>query len=226
MQVAVSFRHLENSVALKGYVADKLEHTVNKYIQAPTEAQVILSVEKFWHIAKLNLKVHGLIIKSEEKSEDMYSSIDLALDKLERQLRRYKDKIHTRKPLQGVKDLTFEFQVISPSVSGAPELDEEEMEAAARGEYDVEETLPEPEEYGYIDVEIDNRAKRGHQHVKVLRNDVGNAPAMTIGEAIMQLDLLNEEDVLVFTSAETGTINVLHRRNDGNYNLIETTPST
>ena len=68
MQVAVSFRHLENSVALKGYVADKLEHTVNKYIQAPTEAQVMLSVEKFWHIAKLNLKVHGLIIKSEEKS--------------------------------------------------------------------------------------------------------------------------------------------------------------
>ena len=228
MQVAVSFRHLETSPPLRDYASEKLEHVVNKYIQAPTEAKVILAVEKFWHIAKINLKVHGLTVKSEEKSEDMYSSIDLALDKLERQLRRYKDKIHDRKPLPDVEDLSFKYQVISPSVAGTdPELDEEELEAAARGEYDIDDDLPKPEDFGFINVEVEDQgARRGHQHVKVLRHDVGNAPAMTIGEAIMQLDLLNEEDVLVFTSAETGTINVLHRRDDGNYNLIETRPTS
>ncbi len=230
MQVAVSFRHLETSEALRQYATDKLEHIVTKYIQEPTDAQVILAVEKFWHIAKLTLKIHGLTVKSEEKSEDMYSSIDLALDKLERQLRRYKDKIHTRKPTS-VKEQSFHYEVISPAGDSnvgdslAVELDHEELEAAERGEYDINETLPSPEEYGFLSVALEDDAKRGHQHVKVLRRDVGTAPAMSIPEAIMQLDLLNEEDVLIFTNTQTGTINVLHRRDDGNYNLIETRPN-
>lgn len=231
MQIAVSFRQLEASEPLREYASEKLEHVVSKYLQIPADAQVILSTERYLHIAKFNITAHGLTIKSEEKSEDMYSSIDLALDKLERQLRRYKDKIRDRKPVSArTGGLPFSYQLITPTfedpasvVEETPEgLDPEELDAAARGEYD-DNDVPAPEDFGFIDVTVpDSGARRGHQHVKVLRHALGKAPTMTVAEAIMQLDLLNEENVLVFTRSETGSINVLHRRDDGNYNLIET----
>ncbi len=221
MQVTFTFRHLDTSDSLRAYAGEKLEHTVNKYLQSPMDAKVVFSVEKFWHIAQFSLKVRGLTIKSKEKSEDMYSSIDLALDKLERQLRRYKDKIRTRKVPGDVKNKEFNYQVISPSID-TEEAFEEEQEAAERGEYTPKESTPAPEEFGFMNVDLGEAGtKAGNPHVKVLRTSVATAPAMTLAEAIMQLDLLNGEDVLVFTRVETQTISILHRRRDGNYNLIE-----
>lgn len=97
MQVLVSFRHMEPSEALREYAQDKLTRVVRKYIKENVDAQVTLKVEKFRHIANLHLHHGNLSIKCEEASDDMYSSIDIALDKLERQVRRYKEKRHNYK---------------------------------------------------------------------------------------------------------------------------------
>lgn len=98
MQVTVTFRHMPATDALRDYAADKLTHVVEKYFQPnDLEAHVVLSVERFWHIADFTLGLHGTTVKVEERSEDMYSSIDLAMDKVERQVRRYKDKLRNHK---------------------------------------------------------------------------------------------------------------------------------
>ena len=226
MQVAVSFRHMETSPALRDYAAEKLEHVIGKYLRAPTDAQVVLSVEKFWHIAKFSLQVRGLSVKSEEKSEDMYSSIDLALDKLERQLRRYKDKIRNHRPVHGVNERNFSVKVLASVEEDEDVAVDEEAEDAIAEVAEIEAPLnaegemPDPAEFGYMDVALDGAEDT---HVTVLRTRMHSAMPMEVSEAVMQLDL-QDKAFLVFTNADTDTINVIYRRAEGNYGLIETNP--
>src|SRR5450432_4169694 len=93
MQVSVTFRRVDASEALKDYARDRLER-VNKYVHNPVDAHVVLSTERYLHIADVTISLHnGIVIKGREGSEDMYSSIDLVMDKIERQVRKYKEKI-------------------------------------------------------------------------------------------------------------------------------------
>ena len=101
MRINVTFRHMETSEPVRNYVEEKLPK-VKKYIDEPVEAQVVLSVEKkIRHKAEVSLGAKGITIKATEETSDMYAAIDGMLDKLERQLKRYKDKIKKHKPLSG-----------------------------------------------------------------------------------------------------------------------------
>jgi putative sigma-54 modulation protein len=101
MRINVTFRHMDSSEPLRKYVEDKLPK-VKKYIDEPVEAQVVLSVEKkIRHKAEVSLTAKGITIKATDETADMYAAIDGVLDKLDRQLKRYKDKIKTHKPLSG-----------------------------------------------------------------------------------------------------------------------------
>lgn len=101
MQVAVTFRHMDSSEPVRSYVADKMTR-VKKYIDEPVEAQVVLSVEKkIRHKVEVTLAAKGITIKAAEQTEDMYAAIDGVIDKLERQLKRYKEKIKRHKPQTG-----------------------------------------------------------------------------------------------------------------------------
>jgi putative sigma-54 modulation protein len=92
LQANVTFRHMEASDALKDYVNDKIAR-VEKYLHPPVEAHVVLSVEKYTHHAEISVSAGGVQIHGAEKSEDMYSSIDLAMDKIERQAQKHKERI-------------------------------------------------------------------------------------------------------------------------------------
>lgn len=92
MQTSVTFKNLDPSDHLKSYVSNKLNR-MDKLLDNPAEAQVVLSVEKIRHIAEIRLTGDRLNIVCREKSNDMYSSIDLALDKLEKQVKKQKAKI-------------------------------------------------------------------------------------------------------------------------------------
>jgi len=101
MQVAVTFRHMDSSDPVRSYAEEKMAR-LKKYIDEPIEAQVVLSVEKkIRHKAEVTLTAKGITIKAVEQTEDMYAAIDGVLDKLDRQLKRYKDKIKKHKPLTG-----------------------------------------------------------------------------------------------------------------------------
>lgn len=100
MQLAVTFRHMEPSEALKNYVQDRTSK-LSKYIDKPVESQVTLSVHKFRQIVDVVINVDGLRIAGQEAHEDMYAAIDLVMDKIERQVKKYRERIRKHKPLQG-----------------------------------------------------------------------------------------------------------------------------
>jgi len=98
MQVTTTFRQMEQSEALKAYAEEKLERTV-KYIDEPINAQVYFTVEKkIRHIVEIVITARGISTKASEATNDMYAAIDAVIDKIERQLKRYKEKIKAHKP--------------------------------------------------------------------------------------------------------------------------------
>jgi putative sigma-54 modulation protein len=90
-QINVTFRHVDPSQALKDYVVEKLGK-VQKVVEKSFDANVTLSVEKYRHIAEVFLTAPGITIKAFESTEDLYSAIDLVCDKVERQLKKYREK--------------------------------------------------------------------------------------------------------------------------------------
>lgn len=97
MNVSTTFRHMEQSEALKTYAEEKLER-VKKYIDGPVNAQVYFTVEKIRHIVEIVVSSRGLNTKASEATNDMYAAVDAVIDKIERQLKRYKEKLKAHKP--------------------------------------------------------------------------------------------------------------------------------
>lgn len=92
--------------ALREYVEKKLSR-LEKYFEAPTsDIQVTMSVTKGQHTVEVTIPLVGVMLRAEEKSEDMYASIDLVVDKLERQIRKHKTKVNRKfRQHSGVKAL-------------------------------------------------------------------------------------------------------------------------
>lgn len=89
---------MEQSDALKAYAEEKLERVV-KYIDEPINVQVYFAVEKkIRHIVEIVITARGISTKASDATNDMYAAIDAVIDKIERQLKRYKEKIKAHKP--------------------------------------------------------------------------------------------------------------------------------
>ena len=89
--ITVTFRHVDPSKSLKDYVVEKLGK-IQKILDKPFEPSVTLSVEKYRHIAEVFLAAKGITIKAFESTDDLYSAIDLVCDKVERQMKKYREK--------------------------------------------------------------------------------------------------------------------------------------
>lgn len=93
MQISVIGRHIEVTDALKQYATDKFGR-LDKYLPKAQEVTVTLSVvKKVHHIAEATIKSNGMLIQASEETEEMYSAIDLLVEKIERRVRRYKEKL-------------------------------------------------------------------------------------------------------------------------------------
>ncbi|HWP23215.1 MAG TPA: ribosome-associated translation inhibitor RaiA [Candidatus Binatia bacterium] len=93
VKVSVTFRHTEPTHALKKYVEQKI-HRIGKYFSHPLDAHVILAVEsKDCQVAEVELHTLGAMIHGREKNQDLYAAIDLAMDKIQRQITKRKEKI-------------------------------------------------------------------------------------------------------------------------------------
>ena len=177
MQIQVTFRHVEPSEAVKEYARDKVGR-LQKYLDGPIEANVTVTVEKHRHDADVTLLASGLKIHGKETTGDLFSALDLVTDKLEKQIKRYRDKLKTvgRNSRKG-EEMSFTVDV-----------------------YDAE-SLVEPQP-------------------RIVKSKKLIAKPMDADEAAMQLDL-SDDDFLVFMNARTETLNVIYRRGDGNFGLIE-----
>src|SRR3954466_3123853 len=95
MNLSVSGHHLEVTQSLRSYVASKLER-VTRHFDHVIDAHVILTVEKLKQKAEVTLHVRGKDLHCESEQDDLYAAIDLLADKLDRQMLRYKDKMHNK----------------------------------------------------------------------------------------------------------------------------------
>lgn len=96
MNIAITFRQLESSDAVKRYAQDKVGR-LQKFLRQPMKATVTLSLEKLEHVIEVGLTSGSEHYQAREQSEDMYASIDKVVDKLERQIRGAKGATVKRK---------------------------------------------------------------------------------------------------------------------------------
>ena len=174
MRIIVRGKNIDVTPALRDYVEKKVGKLA-KLLDDVTEAVVTLAVERERHIVEVTVPVGGgRLLRGEMSSGDMYASIDMVMDKLEKQAEKYKTKLARKMKNGSVLDI-----VPQPS----PAIDRE----------------PVP------------------QLVRTKRFPVKPMP---VEEALLQMNLLGH-DFFVFRNADTEEVNVVYRRKDGNYGLIE-----
>ncbi len=192
MQVAFTFRNVDSNENHREYAREKLER-INKYFPDPIKAHIVFSSQRgYLFEADVQITLHnGLVVKGNEATEDMHSSIDLVMAKIERQLRRFKDRIRDHKPQQG-PHRSFFHRVVALESESQP----------------VEPPEPTP-------------APSQQSAPRIIREQKFVAVPMTVEEAIMRMNLQHDQ-FLVFQNVLTHDINVVYRRNDDTYGLIET----
>ena len=179
MSYNIRGQHFQVTEALRDYVEKKLSR-LDKYFETPdaSEVNVTLSVTKGKHTVEVTIPLPGAMLRAEEKSEDMYASIDLVTDKLERQIRKHKTKVN-RKFRQG---------------SGVRSLFREEGSAV-----------------GVLEEEDD---------LELVRTKRFALKPMDVEEAILQMNLVGH-NFFVFANVDNKEVNVVYKRSDGKYGLIE-----
>jgi putative sigma-54 modulation protein len=182
MQISFTGKQSEVSEALRRYAERKLQK-LERQLRQVTSAHLVHSIERKWHEVDITLTADGAVFRGEGRSGNDYNSIDIAVTRLEEQIKSRKGKIidraHGRTP------------------QGRPP--QPELEVAARGELEAQ-----GEEAATREV----RSKR-----------VRLTP-MSVDEAIDELELLAYQ-FLLFANAETGQLNVVYKRDQGDYGLIE-----
>ncbi len=94
MQVNITFRHLDPTESLKAHVRERVEH-VQRFVDRATEAHAVLHVDNLEHRAEITVKAGRFLLRGTAKTPDMYASIDAAADKIEKQLKKHKERIHS-----------------------------------------------------------------------------------------------------------------------------------
>ena len=110
MQVSVTFRNMESKDVWREYVQEKISK-LKKYLDTPLEANVVLTTEKHRQIAEVNLLANRLTLNAREETEDMSSAIDGVLEKLERQMLKYKEKIKRHKVGTALPESSWQMNV-------------------------------------------------------------------------------------------------------------------
>jgi len=182
MNYNIRGENLEVTTAIREYVQKKI-NKLNRYFDTPptSDVHVNLSVYNDEQQIEVTIPMTDLLLRAEEQHNDLYAAIDLVVDKLERQIRKYKTKVN-RKFRQ----------------KGAPKHIFAELEKEANEKAEEEEEL------------------------QIVRTKRFNLKPMDSEEAILQMDMLGHT-FFVFTNAETNDTNVVYKRRDGKYGIIEPT---
>jgi putative sigma-54 modulation protein len=201
MKTQIKGRNVTVTDALQQYANEKIEHVhkllLQRKIDEVTRVELELQVEKNPSIpepciAEATVFTRGPVIRARESSTDMYAAIDLVSDKLVRRVKKYHDRAHG-KTRHGHDKLALP---VEPDAELAPV-------AAA--------LLP--------DELIAGEAHAG-DNGRVVKTKQFALKPMSVHEATLQMELVGH-DFFVFTNAESNRTNVVYRRNDGHYGLIE-----
>jgi putative sigma-54 modulation protein len=186
MQTHFVFRQMESSTALRGYAEERLEK-IKRYFSEPLRVSCTFTVDKVMHIAAFDVTLrNGLQLHAEESTENMYSSVDMALAKMERQVRRYKARIKHHKTSEGRAAKVRLGVIAAESVTDQIIEEEDAAEQAAATVAALNNGKPVPESRPVI-----------------IRQKEVTTERMTVDGAIMQMNLLHKQ-FYVFTNAGSG----------------------
>jgi putative sigma-54 modulation protein len=174
MDVSIFTRNMEVTPRLSEYVDQKVEK-LDRFLPSIDEARMDLAVENtrsaaHSQVAQLTVRVRGRILRAEERTQDMFASIDAVLDKMYRQIARYKGKRQDR------------IHIVAEEIPVEESVGENEGRIVRVKRFDVLPMLPE--------------------------------------EAIEQMELLGHS-FYIFLNADEAAINVVYKRADGNYGLLQ-----
>ena len=172
MKIRVIGKNIEITNALRETVEKKLSK-LERFFNPNVGATATLSVHKNKQTIEVTIPFNGVILRGEETTEDMYASIDMVLDKLERQIRKQKTKLQRK-----IHDDSLRFQHIPDYVK--------------------------------------NDNKDSH----IVKTKKFAMKPMSSEEAVLQMELLGH-NFFVYQDSDTQEVNVLYKRKDGNYGLIE-----
>lgn len=173
MRIKITGRNIELTEGLKAAVEDKL-NKLEKYFTPDTEVNVTLSVEKERQKVEVTIPMKGSYIRSEQVSSDMYVSIDLVEEIIERQIRRYRKKLIDKKQAA----ISFSQAFIEED----DEVQDDEIQIVKTKKFAIKPAIPE--------------------------------------EACLQMEMLGH-NFYVFLNADTDQVNVVYKRKNGTYGLIE-----
>lgn len=173
--------NIEVTKAIREY-AEKKVSKLERFFDDVPEATAYVNLKVYpdkTAKAEVTIPLSFLVLRAEETTPDLYASIDLVVDKLERQVRKYKTKIHRKSRESGFEG----FQA-------ALNIDE-------------------------------NTSETQESELEIVRSKRVSLKPMDSEEAVLQMNMLGH-DFFVYTDAETDEINIVYRRKDGRYGLIET----
>jgi putative sigma-54 modulation protein len=172
MRYIISGKNIDVTEGLENAVYDKIGR-LEKYFTPETEVHVTFNVEKERQIIEVTIPMKGNIIRAEQESDDMYVSIDLVVDIIDRQLKRYKTKLAEKKQ--------------SSEYFKAEYLEDEDLD---------------------------------DEEIRIIRSKRFAVKPMDPEEACVQMELLGHT-FFVFRNSDTDEVNVVYKRKDGAYGLIE-----
>jgi len=184
MRIHYQFRTGGDSRAFHRHADLRLEG-LSKFCDRINDVKVVVSDQRNWHIVEITVDANGTLIRSEERSDELLTSFDRALDRVERQLRKYQEKLQS-------KGVQTPRKMPAPSIPAV--ADEPTAESAGS-----------PAE---------------QRDIRIVRTKSHALKPMSPEEAALQMELLGH-NFFVFFNGESEQVNVVYRREDGDYGLIE-----
>lgn len=178
--------NIEVTPAIREYVETKVGKIEKYFDEMPPESQAHVNLKIYSDNngkAEVTIPLPNIVLRAEETSPDLYASIDLVTDKLERQVRKYKTKVNRkfRRQRANIKE------GVSPDLIRATSSNDDEEE----------------------------------DEIKIVRKKRFNIKPMNDEEAVLQMEMIGH-DFFIYLDGETGSTNIVYKRDDGDYGLIET----
>ena len=176
--------NIEVTPALRTYVENKVSK-IEKYFDEVPEANVHVNLKVYSDRqgkAEVTIPLPNLVLRAEETSPDLYGSIDLVSDKLERQMRKYLTKVNRKFRRTNNQE---DFQPVNPELLEGDKEDDTDS------------------------------------NLSIVRTKRFDLKPMNAEEAVLQMEMLGH-DFFVFLDGETDSTNIVYKRDDGDYGLIET----
>ena len=178
--------NIEVTPALREYVESKVGK-IEKYFDEVPEANIHVNLKVYSDRqgkAEVTIPLPNIVLRAEETSPDLYGSIDLVSDKLERQMRKYLTKVNRK--FRKTSQPNDNFQPVSPDL-----------------------------------LDGDDEVETSDENLKIVRTKRFDLKPMNAEEAVLQMEMLGH-DFFVFLDGETDSTNIVYKRDNGDFGLIET----